>query len=375
MTLPTRRRFGAQVLAGGAAAATLSAPARANDLLRWGASRVYTQTNNPAGNEVLIFAPLVDGNLELVQRVATDGLGTGSGLGSQAAVALSGDGRHLYAVNAGSHTVSTLALRRGGAELVSVVASGGAMPTSVAESDGLVYVLNAGGNGNVAGFRDRAGMLQPLADGLRGLSAAGGTAPAQVGFSDSGDALVVTERATQRLSTYRVRRDGTLEAQPPTASPGPTPFGFGFDRRDHLIVSEAFGGQANASAASSYAFRPGSARPVVVSASVATTQTAACWVAVAPNGRLAYTGNAGSSSVSSYRIDARSGAITLAHAVAGSTGGGATDLAVTLDGRFLVVLAGRVQQIVRFRTAYDGTLEEVGRASGLPAGCVGIAAD
>ena len=162
-----------------------------------------------------------------------------------------------------------------------------------------------------------------------------------------------------------------------TPSSGITPFGFAFDRRDHLIVSEAFGGAANASAVSSYRFDDRApATPVLVSPSVGTHQTAACWVAITPNGRFAYTGNAGSNSISSYRI-ARSGKIELIEPAAGSTGAnaGVTDLAVASHGRHLFALAPRSLQIVSFKVSFDGSLTSVGAATGLPTGSVGLAAN
>jgi hypothetical protein len=41
---------------------------------------------------------------------------------------------------------------------MSVVNSGGLTPISVTEGDGMVTVLNAGGAGNVAGFRNTQGL-------------------------------------------------------------------------------------------------------------------------------------------------------------------------------------------------------------------------
>ena len=115
----------------------------------------------------------------------------------------------------------------------------------------MVYVLNANGAGNIAGFRHAQGVLTPLAGSSRPLSAAGGTGSAQVGFSPDGDVLLVTEKGTNKLSSYRVRDDGRTDAPVVTASAGVTPFGFAFDRRGHALVSEAFGGAVNASAVSS----------------------------------------------------------------------------------------------------------------------------
>jgi DNA-binding beta-propeller fold protein YncE len=125
---------------------------------------------------------------------ATGGLGSGAGLGSQGAVTLSRDGRFVFVVNAGDHTVATFALHGGALELKSTVDSGGLHPISVTEHDGLVYVLNDGGDGNVAGFRNRHGMLSPVAGSVRALSVARGRRAGPGGFSDDGDAIVAPRR-------------------------------------------------------------------------------------------------------------------------------------------------------------------------------------
>lgn len=378
----TRRRLLQSIGLGAAAAATAAAgPAAAHgdhgaddDGLSAGA--VFTSSNAVDGNELLAYARGRDGRLALVARAATGGLGSGAGLGSQGAVTLSGDGRLLFVVNAGSHSVSTFALRGDGLRLLSVVGSGGLHPISIAEADGLVYVLNDGGEGNVAGFRWHEGTLRPIAGAIGRLSAAGGTAPAQVGFSDDGDALVVTEKATQRLSSWRVGRDGRLGPAVVTASPGATPFGFAFNRRNRLVVVEAVGGAVGASTVSSYRFgERDPARPVVASASVPNGQTASCWVSVTPSGRYALVADTGSSNISSYRI-AVDGRLELLQAVAASTGAGSApaDTAVSPDGRRFYVRNGRVATIGAFAIAHDGTLVPTPFATDLPATAVGLAA-
>ena len=87
-------------------------------------------------------------------------------------------GRYLYAVNAGSASVTSFRIRRDGLQLIDVVASGGAMPTSVTVHGDLVYVLNAGDPGNISGFTVRNGDLEPLAGSIRPLSAHGHAAGA-----------------------------------------------------------------------------------------------------------------------------------------------------------------------------------------------------
>ena len=335
--------------------------------------RVFTSTNAVAGNELLVYAAAPGGALALEARLTTQGQGTGGGLGNQGAVTLSRNGRYLFVVNALSNNISTFAVRRGGLELRSTVDSGGQQPISVTEHAGVVYVLNAGGAGNVNGYRNVDGTLQQLAGSTQPLSAAGGTGPAQVGFSPDGDVLLVTEKATNKLVSYRVGPEGGIGAPVVTASAGTTPFGFAFDRRGQALVSEAFGGALNASTVSSYEFQDwGPARPVVISASVPDTQSAACWVVATPNGRYAYVTNTGSGTVSSYGIR-RSGKIALLQAAAAPSGAGPIDAAVSPEGRRLFVLNAGSHSITSFTIGYEGDLTGTGSVAGLPAGATGLA--
>jgi 6-phosphogluconolactonase len=337
------------------------------------AGKVFTSSNDATGNELWVYDSDRGGALRLVARLSTQGTGSGGGLGNQGAVTLSGDGRHLYVVNAGSHTLATFRIRRAGLQLSSVVATGGLRPLSVAEHEGLVYVLNADGAGNVSGFRNRHGMLEPVPGGTQPLSAAGGTAPAQVAFGEDGQVLIVTEKATNKLVTYGVRHDDSIGAPQATASSGMTPFGFAVDRRGTLLVSEAFGGAAGASALSSYTFAHRHAlQPQLVSASVGSGQSAACWVAVTPDGRHAYVTNTASGNVSAYAVSRR-GAATLERAVAATTDAGPIDAAVAPRGRTLFVLNAGGHSLQSFGIGPDGALGALGRIDGLPAAANGLA--
>ena len=371
------RRNTFKLLGAALALASLSLPAVATDDgdndEGFRSGKVFTSSNAVGANELLVYAAGPGGQLTLQTRLATQGHGTGTGLGNQGAVTLSGSGRHLFVVNALSNTVSTFSVRRSGLTLESTVDSGGQRPISVTEHDGIVYVLNAGGAGNVAGFRNLRGTLSPLTDSVRPLSASGGTGPAQVGFDNDGEVLVVTEKATNKLTTYRVRHDGRIGAPVVTASVGVTPFGFAFDRRGNVLVSEAFGGAANASAVSSYGFEDG-AQPLAISRSVADTQSAACWVVVTPNGRYAYVTNTGSGTISSYAVQ-KSGKVSLNQAVAGTAGAGPIDAAIAATGRALFVLNSGSQTISSFSVGTDGSLANPGSVAGVPAGANGLAAN
>lgn len=337
------------------------------------AGAVYTQSNDAAGNSILAFDRSADGALAPAGSYATGGLGTGAGLGSQGAVVLDDD--LLLAVNAGSDQVSVFRVGERGLRLADVEPSGGDQPISVTVQDGLVYVLNAGGTGNVSGFRlSERGNLRPLDDSTRPLSTAA-SGPAQVEFSPDGDRVVVTEKATDVIDSYPVRGDGRLGVAVVTPSAGQTPFGFAFDRRGRLFVSEAFGGAAGASALSSYAsFRGG---PLgVVSASAPTHQTAACWVVVTETGRYVYTGNTGSNSITGYAIT-RSGALVPLNAdgVTATTGRATTDLALSRASRYLYAHDMSDGSLSGFRVRHDGSLTPAGTTPGLPASAVGLAAE
>lgn len=203
---------------------------------------VYALTNSPAGNAVVVYDRGGDGSLTPAGSYPTGGNGTGAGLGSQGAVIVSDNHRLLFAVNAGSNSISSFRIRPNGLELADTAPSGGSMPTSVAFSKGVAYVLNAGVPNNVSGFKvDLNGDLTPIPGSGRPLSAAS-TGPAQVGFSDDGVTVVVTERATNRIDTYTVAPNGLLSGPFVHDSAGPTPFGFAVDKRNTLFVSEAGAG-------------------------------------------------------------------------------------------------------------------------------------
>ena len=380
MNFPRRTTF--KLLGLALAAASLGLPAAASerddhddDDAGFRAGHVFSSTNAAAGNELLVYRAAANGALTLQTRLATLGTGTGTGLGNQGAVTLSGNGRHLFVVNAASNSVSTFVVRRNGVALVSTVDSGGLRPVSVTEHHGIVYVLNAAGAGNVTGFRNHRGSLTPLADSTRALSAASGTGVAQVGFNPEGDVLVVTEKATNKLVSYRVREGGQIGQPLVTASNGVTPFGFAFNRRGTLLVSEAFGGAAGASTVTSYDVGEGVLpRLTVVSASVADTQSAACWVVATPNGRHAFVTNTGSGTISRYAVE-RSGKITLAQAIAGTSGAGPIDAAVSATGGFLFVLNSGSHTISSFGVDADGTLAAPSSVGGLPVGANGLAAN
>lgn len=339
------------------------------------AGAVYTMSNATTGNSILVFNRAADGSLSPAGSYATGGLGAGRGLGNQNAVVLSEDQRWLFAVNAGSNEISVFAVRRAGLKLMDKVSSGGTLPVSIALDRNLMYVLNAGGTDNISGFTvGRHGKLTPLPGSTRYLSGTG-TAPAQVQFNPKGNVLVVTEKATNLIDTYTVDDAGFAHGPHVQSSAGITPFGFAFDERGRLYVSHASGGAAGASSVSSYRVANDGGLQTI-SPTVATTETAACWVVISKDGRFAYTTNAGSGSISGYRV-ARDGQITLrdVDGRTADTGAGSAplDMSLSRDGRYLYSLNSGTSTIGAFQVGVDGALTALAGIGGLPARANGLA--
>jgi 6-phosphogluconolactonase (cycloisomerase 2 family) len=231
----------------------------------------------------------------------------------------------------------------------------------------VLYVLNSGGAGNVAGFRQHGESLTPLAGSTQPLGA-GSSGPAQVSFTPDGKTLVVTEKNSSTLDVYALDRQGVAGAPTVSPSAGGTPFGFDFGG-GHLLVSEAAG------SASSYNVGPAGA--TVISGAVTTHQAAPCWLVATVDGRYAYTANAGSGSLSGFSVGP-SGALTLldASGVTASLGAGShpLDETVSTNGEFLYNLTDGLNRITGFRINGDGSLTQVDQIAGLPVGAAGIAA-
>lgn len=348
------------------------------------AGAVYVLTNQTT-NSVAVFRHNARGMLTAAGEFPTGGAGDPTPqppdpvtdpLASQGALIMSRGNQYLYAVNAGSNQISVLRIRKNSLDIVDLVDSEGVRPISLALHDDLLYVLNEGGTPNITGFTiEDDGTLTPLAGSTRPLIGGVAADPAQIGFSHDGALLVVTEKAGNRLNTYTINDDGLPSPPIDNPSNGMTPFGFAFNNADTLVVSEAFGGAANQSAASSYeAADNGSLN--VISGSVANSQTASCWVVIPNNGKSAFVSNTGSGTISSYRINPGDGSLTLLNATAADTGTGSApiDMDLSVNSRLLFVLLGGSQSVASFRVWRNGNLTLIDTAGGLPLGAQGIAA-
>ncbi|MGY4644473.1 lactonase family protein [Cellulomonas sp. URHB0016] len=324
-------------------------------------SVVYVPTNDAAGNEVRVLTRAPDGTLQAAGSYATDGTGgalTGAvvdRLASQGSVVLDRPAGLLYVVNAGSDTLSVFRVAGTELRLREVVPSGGDFPVSVAVHDGRVYVLNARGGGSVQGYVRHRDRLVPVGSWHRDLGLDPTATPefthtpGQVAFGPDGRTLLVTTKAaTNAIDVFTFDRFGGPSATPTvTTVPGRVPFGLVLDGFGHVVVAEAPNVVAT--------FALGSDGTLTVLSEQATGQAATCWIAA--SGADVWASNAGSATVSGFRIDGP-GALTATGVT--PTLPGTVDASVSSDGRFLDVQTGAQGTVDTYAIGVDGTLTSVG---------------
>jgi 6-phosphogluconolactonase (cycloisomerase 2 family) len=336
---------------------------------------VFTMTNRPSGNAVVAFNRAATGRLSKLDTYPTGGAGGRGVTPSSNPLAFGDEERYLFVANPGSDEVSVFSRRGRSLTRTDVVASGGPRPLSVAVDGNLVYVLNAGREGaapTIRGFALEDGTLSPigtaaLPDGVKG--------PPQIGFSPSGDQLVVTDRPSDQIIVYPVQASGQVKAPTVTdVDEGSVPFGFDFTPQGTLLVSEARGAPSGSALSHFQITSDGTLATVVNSAP--TTEKAACWVEVTPDGKLAYVTNTASGTVTGFRVQA-DGAVqrVTENGVAADLGDGSVPLDMTISGSVLYVHEKGDRAITGFRIdPQTGALTKTdGAATGLPASAAGLA--
>lgn len=362
-----------------AIAAGLSARSNAQDNPSTGA--VFVMTNAADKNEIIAYQRNSDGYLKEERRFATGGRGSGGTtdpLASQGSLTLTQDHSLLLAVNAGSGDISLFKVHGDMLALVDKVPCGGSEPVAVAQHRNLVYVVNAGGNSNVVGFRlDGNGKLKPIPGSIAYLSTAN-SGPGSVVFSPDGQFLLVTEKTTNSIDAFPVESGGKLGTIVVNSSAGPGVFAVSFAPNGAALASETGPPNGkNAGAISSYAVQSNGTLSTI-SGSVPTMGAGTCWQATTPNGRFVYTSNSGSSTISGFSIG-KDGALTaLSGTVVGTLPDGSIDLdmAISANGKFLYTLDTGTGKVSIFGIDADGTLTSLGEKGGLraSAGFNGIAA-
>jgi 6-phosphogluconolactonase len=343
--------------------------------------RVYAMTNNATKNEVLVFSQGNNGSFQSAGSFATGGRGSGGTsdpLESQGSLTISGDHSLLFAVNAGSGTVSSFRIVGDRLVLADQEPTDGTEPVSVAQHGQFVYVLNQGGYGGIAVFTvDNSGHLSEVPNSTTLLSATslGGSS---IAVSPDGQLLAVVERLSDNIDVFHILPNGTLSAITTTPDSNPGGFSAVFSQGGQLLVSETGpSGVANGSTISSFTVNS-SATLTAISNAVPTEGAANCWLAITPNGKWVYTSNSGSDNISGFNV-AQNGTLTpigtgiVAAIPAGSHN---VDIAVSGDSKFVFTQDTAAGTIGVWSVNTDGSLKEVDLVPGLPklSGTNGLAA-
>ncbi|MBD0739375.1 lactonase family protein [Streptomyces sp. CBMA29] len=330
---------------------------------------VFVQTDNTAHNEIVAYHRAADGSLSRRGAFATGGKGGVLGgsvvdhLASQGSLVHDCAHHLLFAVNAGSDTVTVFSVEGEKLHREQVISSGGRFPVSLTVHNDRVYVLNARDGGSVQGYRIAGGKkaaggkkLERVAGWRRELRLDTTTAPefthtpGQVSFTPDGSRLIVTTKAGgSSVDVFGVSPSGALSARPVVnVQDGAVPFGFTFDGRGRLVVTDA-----GTNAVLTFAVREDG--HVVRLDKALTGEQATCWISRA--GDRFYASNAGSNAVSGFRQTRRATLEPLSTTV---TSAGSTDSAVTPDGHFLYVQTGGTGGVDAFRVERDGSLHKAG---------------
>src|SRR5271163_2113428 len=179
---------------------------------------IYTETNSLTANAIVVFKRYSNGLLKQSAVVSTGGTGNTQSVGcgpgcpildTSNEVTLAKGGKLLFAVNAGSNTVSSFRQTPLGLKLVDQKPSGGLQPESVTTSGNLVYVLNDN-SGTISGFHvSPLGVLTPIPGSTQPLATPGPmSAGREISFDNTGHVLVVTEVATSLIDTFTVNSSG-----------------------------------------------------------------------------------------------------------------------------------------------------------------------
>ena len=393
---------------------------------------VYAMSNKVDGNTIVAYGRKSDGSLKFIGEFATGGDGSTDFDGpegldpliSEGSVILSDDRRFLFAVNAGSNTVSSFVIRNNlSLRLVDQVQVDGVAPNSIAYRDGVIAVSTIDADGVFTGEPDQEGAIETFRVGNNGqLSSIRRSRrvlenrPSSLEFSPDGRFLVVTSinagsaalasGSDDEVVVYGVQRngrptrralDGATSTEVGNAEGRNLPSAIGFDivaqdGRQFVVVTEAREFSSEGAPPAFPALQSGSvstweltktgrllpiALDVIAGNSALDGERTVCWIVFSDDGEEFWTSNPLESSLSSYSFNR--GRISLINAKAaqgtevtsadpaiafGEQSDGFLDMAASDNGDYLYVLAGLRGAINVYKTSDSGALSLVQSVDG-----------
>lgn len=258
------------------------------------------------------------------------GLGVSAVIFSQNGLVASADGKHLFAVNPGSNSISVLRVQRNGSlrEVAgSPFSSGGVFPVSLALHRDLLYVSHLGpsfascAQCDIRGFRirlnDHGVDAVELREAFVSFDVDPPRVPFAIGFNPKGNILVSarfptapTPPETSNIDTFKVNPvTGRLTPAPgsPAVSQDPQPIGFRFRPTNptQLLITNVVAINEQPGSMSSYLMaETGQIAPIVDMSFPSGGQEATCWNAFTSDGKYVFATNTFSDSISTYEMNA-----------------------------------------------------------------------
>jgi Lactonase, 7-bladed beta-propeller len=276
---------------------------------------LFTETNGAKKNELVVFAQYSDGSLKQTQKIGTGGKGgvqaqpetgpclpppAGQGncpnLDTQGEVETGASDKLVFAVNAGSNSVTSFRATSAGWVKADVAKSGGVFPLSLTTHGKLLYVLNTN-SANIAGFKfDSAGHMTPIKGSNQNL--AQNVFPGlsrQVAFDNTGKWLIVSKFGNpfapggpsplNSIDTFKVSASGAAGPAITSNATVPLPFSINFDSGDRLILTEV-GNPTATGFVDTFNLLPNGHLTPIQSAPTSSGGNAPCWGALTRKGFL-----------------------------------------------------------------------------------------
>jgi 6-phosphogluconolactonase (cycloisomerase 2 family) len=382
---------------------------------------LYMQTNETR-NAVVHYRWSASGTLAEIERVPTDGAGTGGyspiydisrpndfeGAGS---VILTPDRRFLFATNANDNSVSSFAVGEDGQlTLLDIkrtgnAKSGGAKSLTYAPSIRTLFVLHSFGPDHIRLMSvDGEGKLTPRPE-RSSVSTMDwpNRVPTMTVLSPDAKFLLVgtalDELPTRKnpdgtlilwiprpdgtlhlifsnapdpdgLVVFPLQEDGTLGTARFHDAKAPSPFYIAFlhNRSDTFVVGYAADAVGMGTIDQDGKISIG---PLVQIDTSAGRPSEVCWLAVSPDDRWVFSTNFGYSNISSFRINGAELSIAkdpacpkvpgdgTFRAINGTVSSGPSDSWITPDGAYLYQIYGNASKLVGYATRPDGSLDEI----------------
>jgi len=290
---------------------------------------LYTVSNKASGNSVIGYEVNDGGGLTELpgSPFVTGGFGTDEANFSDHGVIADKKGKYLFVTNTLSNDISVFKIKKDGSlDLVlgSPFPSGGAVPTSLALSDDVLYVSHIGAaipgtdcvECDYRGFRVGGnGRLKPIDGSIVSLENASSAIPFSILFNEEGDTLIGSRLAPAPTSA----RDHIMEAfkldeKTGLLSPAPgAPYLAQGKQSIGMVFNPANDSQLFASALVDFLVQPGSVSSYLVAETgqisaitpeeVGTNgQFSTCWLEVTNNGANLFSANTRSGSISIFDI-------------------------------------------------------------------------